>query len=196
MAVPPSGSRRQSGPHCGRSDAAKLRCKPSSVRRFLTAAILATALRGSCFAASAGEAGEDSSCHNEMTSFRGLANGRAEEASFREARRTESVVDGQAREDIQLRWVAFGREFVVDLYRYLEDEGKNDRTVGYSGKLKGSSATELLVFSRWPSGAWDGEIKIGHQLFIIRARCDDRSPGVVNPRSVIFLEDYPEKPRL
>lgn len=133
-------------------------------------------------------------CREEMNGLENLSQGRKAIFTVHENPKGLREIDGELREELELRWQAFGRTFVVDASRTHNPKHPEEESGprGYAGQMRGENA-DLVVFFKWPSGAWEGEVKIGQQLFVIRAQCGDRAAGALKPRSFIYHLTYPEK---
>lgn len=167
------------------------------VLRYVVPLLMTTFLLPACAHRSAIADETRANCHEEIEVLEKLAEGRTATLTIREYPKGIREVDGEPREELELHWQAFDRSFVLDVSRAVDSQDSTEEPGprGYSGKLQGEHA-DLVVLFKWPSGAWEGEIKIGRQLFVIRAQCGHRAVGVPNPRSLIFFQSYPEKPEL
>jgi hypothetical protein len=113
--------------------------------------------------------------------------------------RVASDAAGGHQPTIELRWTAFAEEFVVSLKNsphveqgHSTDPGSPYRET-FSGDWQGHKA-ELVLFWRWPSGAWEGDLKQGTRLYSIRVPCEQRVAGSSEPKPSIFYIDYPVEP--
>lgn len=137
-----------------------------------------------------------SSCEQEMKDLDLRSHGRKADLSQWENPAGMHEVAGSTREERILHWSAFQRDFTIDAYRTIgaDSDGEGRRVIGYSGAVRGGNADAVMLL-RWPSGAWSGEIRIGRQDYVIRARCTDRAASATDRRSVVFLVDRPDHPQ-
>ncbi len=103
--------------------------------------------------------------------------------------------EGQA---VELRWTAFGQEFVMDLIGSPRVDGglgpdPNPRRL-FHGSWRDNEAQSVL-FSRWKSGAWEGDIVRGEERYFVRVPCEQRENSSPPSKARIFLLDFPaDKP--
>jgi hypothetical protein len=107
---------------------------------------------------------------------------------------------GTLQETIELRWTAFSEEFVVNLKKNSpKPEQENSADANpltrelFAGQWQDHKA-ELVLFWRWPSGAWEGDLKQGDKLYMIRVPCEQRPAGSSEFTPLIYFIKYPEEP--
>lgn len=118
---------------------------------------------------------------------------RSEKLSIQVAESQGQSVDGRSGTKVQLRWRAFSQDFLVDLFspdRPLAP-GEERQPRDFSGTWNGHAA-ELVLFSRWPSGAWEGQLKDERELYTIRIPCEERSKPTSGTDATIYYMYYPE----